>query len=308
MIASFRTIGWQLDYLKSLAVFVRVVERGSFAAVAEEFGLSGTMVGKHIQSLEGRLGGRLLVRTTRRQHLTDLGLQFCERARTILAEVEAANALGEGLRQQPKGILRVSAPTGLGVEVLVDAIASYREIYPEVVVELSIADRVVDLVDEGFHVAIRTGGAADENLVARTLRPYRVIACASPGYLDRHPPLADPDDLRSHHCLRLLLWGPDPVWRFAKGDEVKAVPVSGGFASDNVVALRRAAMAGMGIVVQAEALVHEALAAGLLRPVLPGWELRARPTMLVWPQHMRNSAKLRSFVDFIQDRMGNSDG
>jgi len=293
-----------MDYLKSLSVFVRVAELGSFAAAATEFDLSGTMVGKHIQSLEERLGGRLLARTTRRQHLTDLGELFCERARSILADVEAADAIGEGLRQQPRGKLRISAPTGLGVEVLVDAIAAYRELYPQVEIELGIADRVVDLIDEGVHVAIRTGGAADEDLVARPLHPYRVIACASPDYLERHPPLTDPNDLHGHACLTLLLWGPDPIWNFSKGAEVRSIPVSGGFASDNVVALRRAAIVGMGIAVQAEALVAEALASGLLRRILPDWELRARPTTIVWPQHMRNSAKLRSFVAFIQERLG----
>lgn len=293
-----------MDYLRSLAVFVRVAELGSFSAAAEAFEISGTMVGKHVQFLEDRLGGRLIERTTRRQSLTDLGATFCERARAILADVEAADLIGEELQRSPRGLLRVSAPTGLGIEVLIDAIAEFRLAHPQVSIELSINDRVVDVVEEGFHVAIRTGEHADDSLVARPLAPYRVIACASPAYLASRPPLADPEDLAQHDCLAFTQWGRKPVWRFGRDGETRSVAIAGAFASDNVVALRRAAIAGMGIAVQAEALVGEALADGRLRQVLPDWTLRARPTFIVWPQHMRASARLRSFVEFITARLG----
>lgn len=297
-----------MDYLKTLAVFVRVAEKGSFAAVAEEFGVSGTMVGKHVQTLERRLGGRLVARTTRRQSLTDLGAEFYERARSILAEVESADGLAEEMRSQPRGTLRVSAPTALGAELLVDAIADYRRAYPEVEVELSVTDRVVDLVDEGFHVAVRTGEGVDQGLVERKLRPYRVAACASPAYLAERPAIREPEDLLQHSRLSFAHWGEHPVWRFRRGDETRPVPVAGAFRSDNVVALRRAAIAGLGVAVLAEALIEEELAASRLQRILSEWHLKARPTVLVWPPHMRASAKLRSFVEFIGERLGEGGG
>lgn len=293
-----------MDYLKSLAVFIRVAELGNFSATAEEFDVSGTMISKHVQALEKRLGGKLIARSTRRQTLTDLGALFLERARAILADIETADALADEIRQQPRGTLRVSAPTALGVERLVDVIAAYREQYPEVDVELSITDRVVDLVDEGFHVAIRTGDEVNQDLVAKTLQPYRVVACASPTYLTSHPPIRQPEDLENHPCLAFAHWGRHPVWRFRRGRETRTVPVSGGFRADSVLALRRAAIAGLGITVQAVALVAEAIADGRLEVVLPEWQLRSRPTMIVWPPHMRNSAKLRSFVDFVTEHLG----
>jgi DNA-binding transcriptional LysR family regulator len=293
-----------MDYLTSLAVFVRVADLGSFSAAADELGLSGTMVGKHIRSLEGRLGGTLVARTTRRQSLTELGLRFRERAHAILAQIEEADGLGGELQSRPRGLLRVSAPTGLGVEVLVDAIADFMQDHPQIEVELGIADRVVDIIDEGFHVAIRTGDAVDEGLVARTLAPYAVIACASPAYLASRPPLQHPDDLRRHDRLGFVHWGPKAHWRFVRDAETCLVPVEGRFRADNIVALRRAALAGLGVAVQARVFVAEALAAGALQAVLPEWTLRARPTRIVWPQHMRGSAKLRAFVDFIVRRLG----
>ena len=293
-----------MDYLKTLSVFVRVAEKGSFAAVAEELGISGTMVGKHVQTLERRLGGRLVARTTRRQSLTDLGAEFYERARSILADVEAADGLAEEMRRLPRGTLRVSAPTALGVEVLVDAIADYRSAYPDVVVELSVTDRVVDLVDEGFHVAVRTGEGVDQGLVERRLRPYRVAACASPAYLAERPAIGEPEDLLQHSRLSFGHWGEHPVWRFRRGEETRTVPVAGAFRSDSVIALRRAAIVGLGVAVLAEALIDEAVAAGTLQRILPEWHLRARPTVLVWPPYMRASAKLRSFVDFLSERLG----
>ncbi len=293
-----------MDYLTSLAVFVRVADLGSFSAAAEAFGISGTMVGKHVQALERRLGGRLLARTTRRQSLTELGLQFSDRARAILAQVAAADTLGDTLRQQPRGLLRVSAPTALGIERLVPVIADYMAAHPEVEVDLSISDRIVDLADEGFHAAIRTGDPVDPDLVARPLAPYAVTACASPGYLERRGAPDHPDALASHACLGFVHWGPNPMWRFTRGAEVRAVAIAPAFRSDNVLALRQAALAGLGIAVQATVLVGDALATGRLVPVLPGWTLRARPTRLVWPQAMRNSAKLRSFVDFVVRRLG----
>ncbi|WP_158227154.1 substrate binding domain-containing protein [Mangrovitalea sediminis] len=185
-----------------------------------------------------------------------------------------------------------------------DVIADYREHYPEVDVELSITDRVVDLVDEGFHVAIRTGDEIHQDLIARPLSPYRMLACASPAYLASHPPIEKPQDLEGHQCLAFAQWGRHPVWRFQQGNDIRTVPVSGGFRSDSVLALRRAAINGQGVTVQAETLVAEPIANGQLQQVLPGWQLRARPTLIVWPPHMRNSAKLRSFVDFVTEHMG----
>jgi DNA-binding transcriptional LysR family regulator len=293
-----------MDYLRSLAVFVRVSELGSMSAAAAEFGVSPTMIGKHIQALEQRAGGRLFVRTTRRQSLSELGTHLLGSARTILSEVAAADALGEQIKESPRGTLRISAPTALGIGPLIQVVAEYQRRYPEVQVDVNLTERVVDLEDEGMHVAIRVGPIGNPDLIAHPLSAYEMVACASPAYLKRAARLTAPDDLSAHNCLRFSGWGSKPVWRFIRNAATSVVPVRGGFIADNLLAIREAAAAGLGVTVLSKALVGKLIENGELVRVLPKWRLKQRPVHALWPQHMRALPKVRAFISILEERMG----
>ncbi|MCW3479107.1 LysR family transcriptional regulator [Neisseriaceae bacterium JH1-16] len=293
-----------MDRLTSMAVFVRVVEKGSFAAVADEFALSTTMVANHVRALEAQLGTRLLERTTRRHSLTEIGAVYVERCRDVLSSVQAADRVAEALRALPQGTLRVTAPVSYGAHRLVPLIGQYMVQFPEVRVELNLNDRVVDLLEEGIDVAIRSGPLQAPNLIARPLRPARMLTVASPAYLQRHGTPQQPADLVEHNCLGFMPWGRDHEWQFTRGEQTERVPVRGSFVSNNGQALLTAALSGIGVVVQADVLLEQAVASGQLVQLLPDWELPTRQIHIVRTRDLRPTAKLRSFVDFIVERLG----
>ncbi len=196
-----------MDRLAYMATFVRVVEKGSFAAAAECTGLTATMVGNHVRYLEARLGSRLINRTTRRQSVTDLGRRYLERCRHILAEVDAAEGQAADLRGAPRGLLRVTAPLALGAHLLPRLLADYLALHPAVDVDLALSDRVVNLMDEGYEAAIRVGERFEPGLVAHPLAPYRLVLCAAPRYLEARGTPRAPADLAHHDCLDLTLSG-----------------------------------------------------------------------------------------------------
>lgn len=175
-----------MDRLSGMSIFVKAVELGSFSAAAEALNMSPQLVGKHVQFLEQHLGVRLLHRTTRRQHLTEVGSQFYERSRNILAEVEAAEALAAETRAVPRGKLRVNAPVTFGIHALAPVLPKYLNAHPEVSIDLSLTNRMVDLIDEGYDAVFRIGELADSGLIARRLGPYRLMICAAPSYLRAH--------------------------------------------------------------------------------------------------------------------------
>ena len=190
-----------MDRLAAMAAFVKAADAGSFAAAAGPLGLSPQMVAKHVAFLEHRLGARLLNRTTRRQSLTEVGREYRERCRIVLAEATAADALAEEAMATPRGRLRISAPVTFGAHGLVPLVIRYLRDHPDVEVDLTLTDRFVDLVEEGYEAVFRIGPLADSSLMARALAPYRLIACASPAYLRaRGTPLVPPD-LVDHECL-----------------------------------------------------------------------------------------------------------
>ena len=293
-----------MDRFTSMAVFVRVAEKGSFAAAAAEFGLSATMVANHVRSLEVALAARLLDRTTRRHALTEIGAAYLERCRDVLASVQAADQVAEALRAVPQGLLRVSAPVSWGTHHLVPVLGDYLARHPGVRIELSLNDRVVDLAEEGFDCAFRSGELADARLVARPLRRARMRVAASRAYLERHGTPRTPQALSAHALLGFAPWGADPVLRFERGHERASVPVRGPLVVNNGQALLVAALAGIGVAVQADALLDPAIERGELVPLLPDWNLPTRALHVLRLPEARPSAKLRSFVDFVVERLG----
>ena len=293
-----------MDRLTSIDVFVRVADQGSFAAVARDLGLSQTMVANHVRALETALDARLLDRTTRRQSLTEIGAAYLERCRDVLASLHAAHHVAESLRAVPQGTLRVSAPVSWGTHCLVPVLASYMASHPEVRVELSLNDRVVDLAEEGFDCAFRSGELADQGLIARPLRRAQMRVAASPDYLARHGTPRRPEDLRRHALLGFAPWGRDPQLRFERAGAMVRVAVRGPLVVNNGQALLAAALAGVGIAVQADALLDAAIARGELVRLLPRWSLPSRALHVVRLPQPRPSAKLRTFVDHVVEHLG----
>lgn len=293
-----------MDQLTSMAVFVRVAKARSFAAAADALDLSPTMVANHVRALEARLGARLIERTTRRHSLTDIGTAYLERCREVLACVEAADAVAEATRTRPEGLLRVTAPVSYGAYRLAPVVAAYCRACPAVQVELDLNDRVIDLEEEGFHAGIRSGRMSNGRLSAVMLRPSSMWAAASPAYLDAAGLPRHPGDLAAHTCLAFTVWGPDHAWRFTRDGETVAVPIHAPLTVNNGQALVQAASAGLGIVVQADFLLEQAIRSGTLVRVLSDWALPTRPTQLVTPRRTPPSAKLRSFIDFVSQQLG----
>lgn len=288
------------DRLTAMAVFVKTVEAGSFAAAASALGLSPQMVGKHVAGLEQRLGTSLLNRSTRRQSLTGAGQLYLDGCRRTLAEAEAAEAGVAAQAAAPRGTLRVTAPTAFGCACLVPAGTCFLARYPEIRLEIELADRRVNLIEEGFDAAIRIGELADSTLIARALAPYRLIPCAAPDYLARRGMPAHPAELRGHDCLDYTFPAhPAPtLWRFHGGGATESVVPAGRLIVNDSRALIEAALRGAGIILVAEILVAEHLAAGRLVRVLAGYEGPSRPMALIFAARRALAPKLRVFLDW----------
>lgn len=293
-----------MDKLSSMAVFAKAVECGSFASAAEALGLSAPMVGKHVRQLEQQLGVTLLNRSTRRQSLTDVGRNYYERCQIVLAEVEAADAIARESRQLAQGHLRISASINYGTNCLAPVLPAYRERHPQVTLGLELSDSVVDVIAEGYDAVFRVGSLPDSGLRARALAPYRMVVCASPDYLSRHGAPRTPAELATHECLRFTHWSPREVWYFDGRNGREEVAIHGALSANVGQALRVAALSGMGIILQPEALVAEDLKAERLVPVLPGYVAPALPVHLLTAPGRLRTQKLQSFVDYVVQTLG----
>ena len=294
-----------MDKLAGMEAFVRVVEGGSFAAAAAQAGVSPTMVAKQVQAIEKRLGARLLHRTTRRHQLTEIGQLYLERCRAALAGVALAEASALELQRTPRGRLRMVAPVGFGSRTLAPALADWLAAHPDVSVDLTLDDRPETLLHAGHELGVVIGDVNDASLVARPLRLYRRLLAAAPSYLAAHGKPRHPRDLAQHACLGNTYWKHSDRWHLqGPGGEIWVVPVSARFTANEGGALRRAAAAGAGIVLQPEDALAGDIAAGRLAPVLPSWSFQPTPMHLVYPQDRKPTAKLRSAIDFLVERLG----
>jgi DNA-binding transcriptional LysR family regulator len=290
-----------MNLLDSMNVYVLAVEKGSLSAAAAACGISATMAGNHLRTLEKRLGMQLLHRTTRRQHLTDFGQDYYLRCKEILRLVAETDAQAQSLQLAPAGKLRITAPVSFGTEALMPALSEYLGRYPEVSIDVALSDRVVDLVEEGFEAAIRIGELPDSMLIAKPLSPYRLMICASPDYLARRGTPSKPEDLSRHECLS---FSPSAVahWRLRDQEGAYRVPVMGRLQVNHGQALRVAALHGLGIVLQPAILLEADVEAGRLVQLFPSHELPTRPMSVVYLPDRYRSPKLRSFVDFVVQR------
>jgi DNA-binding transcriptional LysR family regulator len=292
-----------MDKLRSMEVFLAAVDAGSFAGAAQRCGMSAVMVGKHIRQLELLLGASLLTRTTRRHALTEIGRQYATQCRQILAQIDAAEAIAERMRAAPRGLLRVTAPVTFGSQWLSPALTAYLERWPEVTVELILNDRMVDLVEDGFDVAVRIGELADSTMIGRPLRPYRMAICAAPAYLEKRGTPVTPADLARHECLDFTGWDPQTRWQLKGEKDNRSVPPTR-FRANSTDGLRMAALAGFGMVMQAEMNVERDIAAGRLVPVLSDYLPAPRPMHVLYSRDRQATPKLTTFVDFLLERFG----
>lgn len=290
-----------MDTLRCMQAFVAVAEHGSFAGAAEQLQVSAVMVGKYIQQLETHLGTALLQRNTRRQRLTEAGSAYLAGCRQVLEQVQQAEADVAGLQVQPRGLLRVSAPTTWGSCVLAPQLAGLLRAQPQLNIELDLSNRRVDLIEDGFDVAIRVGPLPSQEVVARPLPPYAMSLCAAPSYLRRRGTPRTPDDLQGHDCLSHLAWRGGHGWQLANGQQVDW---EARLTCNDGVALREAAVAGAGLVLQPTALLAGEIAAGRLKPLLRDYLPEPRPMHLIYLPDRRPRPRLQCFVDFVMATLG----
>jgi len=292
-----------VDRLAAIQVFSQVVESGSFARAAERLGLSTSAASRHVAELEARLQTRLLNRTTRRVSLTESGRAFYERSIQLLADLEEAEQEAARAAVVPRGTIKLTASVNFGVRHIAPAIAAFLAQHREVRFDVSLSDRVVDLVEEGFDLGIRVGVAGSDNIVARKLGETRLVPCASPGYIRAHGAPQAPEELEKHDCFTYEYVTPRNLWRFRdpSGHE-RAVRVRGSLHANNGDLLAEAAARGAGIVFEPAFIVGPDVRSGRLVPLLQDFTPLPVPIYAVYPSRKHLSAKVRLFVDFLVKR------
>lgn len=292
-----------MDKFEAMEVFTKVVDSGSFARAAERLGISTSVASRQVAELESHLQTRLLHRTTRRLSLTESGQAFYERAQQVLADLAEAEQAAAQTVAVPRGTIKLNAALAFGILHLAPVLDEYLAKYPEVKIDVTLNDRVVDLVEEGYDLALRIGELRQPNLIARRIGTTRSVVCASPAYLKRHGVPRHPRELEAHNCLRYTYASALTDWNFK--DETGAeleVQASGNFQANNGNLLREAALRGVGLIYQPTFLVAEDLRAGRLVTVLQEYEGPEIPIHLVYASRKHLSAKVRSFVDFLAER------
>lgn len=293
-----------MNRLLEMETFVRVVDAGSISGAAERMDTAKSAISRRLGDLEGRLGVRLLNRTTRRLSLTAAGSEFYERCQAILADVSSAEESVATAESELSGILRVAAPVTFGLAHLGPAINEFMRRHPRVTFDLDFNDRQIDLVEEAFDLAIRIAKLPDSSLVARRLTPIRNVVCASPGYWDTHGRPARPEDLKQHRALRYSNIR-QRSWSFAAPDDSRgSVTVPVALTANNGQYLAQAATAGFGVIRIPLFIVHEAIEAGLLEPVLKDYRWSDLDAYAVYPPTRHLSRRVRVFIDFLAERYG----
>lgn len=287
--------------LNEMVVFTKVVEARTFSGAARQLGLPKSTVSRKITQLEERLGVRLLQRTTRSVTLTELGAAYYERCSRIVAEAEEAELAISQCQENPRGVLRVSAPAEMG-SAIGQWVAEYLIRYPDVRIELDLSSRYVDLVEEGYDLAIRAGTLTDSSLVARRLGRSHLVVCAAPGYLQENGTPQSPQDLKGHPCLLFGQQGRRQTLQFSGAANNVSVSISGRLVVNNMEVVRAAALEGVGVAVLPNTLCRDAVAEGRLIPLLDGWHMAEGGVYAVYPSPRHLTPKVRSFIDFVGER------
>jgi DNA-binding transcriptional LysR family regulator len=288
-----------MDRLTSLTAFVRVVDSGGFSAASRKLNMSTTMVSNHVQALEERLGVRLLNRTTRKVSLTEVGQAYYDRCTQILSDIEQADDIAGATQSTPRGTLRIHSHTHV-VPFIAQVVADFLKTYAEASVDHSIGERDVDLIDEGFDLAVRMVPPPDSSLIVRRLATWRHVLCCSPSYLEKHGRPEQLSDLATRNCIRHANYPFGDEWHFVDRKGAPAtVKVSGNLVTNSGETLRQAALQGVGVTLGAGFLVRDDLDAGRLIRLLPEYRTVEITMNAVYPHRHHLSAKVRTFIDML---------
>jgi DNA-binding transcriptional LysR family regulator len=293
-----------MERFEAMQTFVRVVEAGSFSAAAERMAVAKSVVSRRVQELEAHLGVRLLNRTTRRLSLTESGRHYYERVLRIIAEVEETELAITSEQAELRGELRLAVPLSFGLLHLMPLLNDFIAEHPVLLLDLNLSDRQLNLIEEGVDLAIRIGRLADSTLVARRLAPVRFVVCASPDYLQRFGEPHTPDELVDHQGLLYSNIPEGVQWSFSAGGRNRSVKVPTRLRSNNGDALLQAAINGLGITVMPSFLGYNALAQGLLRPVLTDYPVPSEAIYAIYPSQRYLPRRVRALVDLLVDRFG----
>lgn len=297
-----------MDHLTAIQAFAQVVESGSFSKAAERLGLSTSATSRHVAELEAHLQTRLLNRTTRKVSLTEGGRAYYERVVQLLADLDEAEQEASRAAVVPRGVIKLTTAVNFGVRHVGPAIAAFLAKHTEVRFDVSLSDRVVDLVEEGFDLGIRIGTAGPHNVVARKLGETRIVPCASSDYLARHGTPQVPEDLARHNCFTYEYVTPRNVWTFRDADgRERPVRVGGNLHSNNGDILAEAAARGAGIVFEPAFIVGPEVRAGRLVPLLQDFAPSPLPIYAVYSSRKHLSAKVRLFIDFLVEHFAGAE-
>ncbi len=287
-----------MDRLTTMNSFVKVVENGGFAAAARRLGVSPSIVTTHVKSLEDQLGVLLLNRSTRKVSLTEVGQAYYERCVQILAEIDEADQVAQSLQMRPRGLLRLNVAQAIP-PVIAAPIAEFVALYPDVSLRVTVTSRMIDLIEEGFDLAIRLIQVNDANLIVRRLTTYRMVLCGAPSYFARRGRPEKPADLTAHNCLVFYdsLWGKE--WHFSGPDGEEVVHVAGDLETNSVVSLRLAAVLGQGLICVPAFMIASELKAGELVPILTQFTPFEFSIDALYPHRRHLSAKVRTFLDIV---------
>ncbi len=287
--------------LNEMAIFVHVVEAGSFTGAARNLGLPKSTVSRKITQLEERLGVRLIQRTTRSLRLTDTGNAYYGHCSRILSEIEEANIAVTQMQTTPTGTLRITAPVLFGSTVLSSLISEFMDLHPQLNIDLVLSDQMLDLVQEGIDIAFRIGQLEDSSLIGRYLGDVRAVMCASPEYLRRFGTPHHPDDLSNHRLITASRW---LQWNMeGPGGEEINIPVKPKLQANDFASLYALALSGSGVTPLPALIAAPAIQAGELVPVLADYPFEASPIHALYPSNRHLSAKVRSFVEFVIDNI-----
>jgi DNA-binding transcriptional LysR family regulator len=294
-----------VDRLEQLSAFVEVARRQSFAQAARQLDCHVSAISRAVAALEGRLGVRLLQRTTRRVTLSDAGRDYFKRCETLLAELDGADAEVRERAASLRGTLRVSAATGAGQALIAPLVPEFLAAHPLMTLDLHLTNRYVDLIEEGYDLALRVGTlAADSRLVVRRIAPTRRVLLASPAYLAQRGSPRTPSQLGEHACLVLEIGTRASRWELQRRKTQVAIDVSGPLHSNNAFVLLGACRSGTGIGLLPASVASPDIDSGALRRVLPGWSSTEQGIYAVYPSARFIPAKVRAFVEFIATRLG----
>ncbi|VVN64605.1 HTH-type transcriptional regulator DmlR [Pseudomonas fluorescens] len=295
-----------VDKLNAMAIFVRVVERGSFSAVAREMQTSQPTISKVLKALETRLGGKLITRSTRQLCLTDEGLRYYNECRRILSAVDAAEHSFQSGRERIAGHLRIGSSVSFGRLQIAPRLAQFLERHPDVEIDLQLSDQNQDLVSEGLDVTFRIGELNDSGLIARRIGTTHRVTVAAPAYLKKYGQPHSPAELNGHNCLQFNLLNSQNLWVFEKNNQRHDVRIKGNAQSNNSEAIREMVLAGMGIALSPVWLFSEDLQAGRVTAILQDYTAQSLPMHAVSPANRRQSARVIAFVDYMSQALASA--